>query len=114
MVVTPHRGEIWLADLDPTGGREQAGVRPALVVSVDLFNSGPSQLVMIAPLTRRDRGVAAHVAILPPEGGLAARSFILTDQLRTVTHERLLRRLGTVESATLTAALDWVSRFLGL
>ena len=114
MVVTPLRGEIWLADLEPSRGREQAGVRPALVVSVDLLNSGPSQLAMIVPLTRRDRGVPAHIAIIPPEGGLAAPSFVLTDQLRTITKERLFRRLGTVEPATLSATLDWVSRFLGL
>jgi mRNA interferase MazF len=113
-VVAPLRGEIWLADLDPSRGREQAGIRPALVVSVDLLNSGPSQLAMIVPLTRRDRGVPAHIAIVPPEGGLAARSFVLTDQLRTITHERLLRRLGAIEPATLSATLDWVSRFLGL
>ena len=114
MVVTPQRGDIWLTDLDPTRGREQAGVRPALVLSVDLFNTGPSRLAMIVPLTRRDRGVPAHVVVTPPEGGLAASSFILTDQLRTVTHERLLRRLGTVEPTTLASTLDWVSRFLGL
>jgi mRNA interferase MazF len=42
----PRRGEIWLADLRPTHGREQAGRRPVLVLSVDSFNSGPADLVI--------------------------------------------------------------------
>jgi mRNA interferase MazF len=44
-VPTPNRGEVWLVDLNPIRGREQAGRRPALVVSVDEFNNGPADLV---------------------------------------------------------------------
>ena len=47
----PPRGEVWLADLDPTRDREQAGRRPVLIVSEDLFNHGPADLVIICPLT---------------------------------------------------------------
>jgi len=36
----PHRGEIWLADLRPTRGREQTGCRPVLILSVDFYNAG--------------------------------------------------------------------------
>jgi len=46
MTDKPARGEIWLVDLNPTRGHEQAGKRPALVVSVDLFNFGPAELVV--------------------------------------------------------------------
>ena len=44
----PARGEVWSVDLDPVRGHEQAGTRPALVVSVDEFNEGPADLVVIA------------------------------------------------------------------
>jgi len=61
-VKSPGRGEVWLADLDPTRGHEQAGRRPVLVVSDDIFNRGPADLVIIChvgnqghPLARRDR-----------------------------------------------------------
>ena len=57
--MTPARGEVWNVDLDPVRGREQAGRRPALVISVDLFNRGPSGLVVLLPITSRYRGLRA-------------------------------------------------------
>ena len=47
----PSRGEIWFLNLDPTRDHEQAGSRPALVISVDTFNHGPADLVVILPVT---------------------------------------------------------------
>ena len=44
--IEPARGDVWLIDLNPTRGREQAGRRPALIVSVDEFNSGYAGLVV--------------------------------------------------------------------
>ncbi len=70
----PSRGEIWLADLNPICGHEQAGTRPVLVVSTDLFNHGPAGLVFVLPLTRTDRRIPAHIPIAPPEGGVTSRS----------------------------------------
>jgi mRNA interferase MazF len=46
------RGEVWDVNFDPTVGREQAGIRSALVVSVDLFNEGPAELVVAIPIAR--------------------------------------------------------------
>ena len=54
----PLRGEVWDLDLDTFIGREQAGFRPALVLSVDLFNVGPAELVVAVPITRTQRGFA--------------------------------------------------------
>ena len=70
----PGRGEVWLTDLNPTRGHEQAGRRPVLVVSDDLFNRGPAGLVIVLPMTSTLRGVPSHVPIDPPEGGLERRS----------------------------------------
>jgi mRNA interferase MazF len=69
-MVDPARGEIWTADLNPTRGHEQAGLRPVLVVSMDAFNRGPSGLVIVLPITSRHRGIPSHVPVQPPEGGL--------------------------------------------
>ncbi len=66
---SPRRGEVWLAELNPTRGREQAGKRPVLVVSQDIFNQGPAQLVMMIPLTTTARNIPLHVEIKPPAGG---------------------------------------------
>jgi mRNA interferase MazF len=110
----PQRGEIWIADFSPVRGHEQGGVRPALVVSPDLLNRGPSALVALVPLTKRDRGVRAHIPIGPPEGGITIPSFILCDQVRIASKERLQRYLGTATDATLEAVEEWLRIFLGL
>ena len=110
----PSRGEIWLADLNPTRGHEQAGRRPILIVSEDVFNHGPADLVIVAPLTSTHRGIPSHVPITPPEGGLRSPSVILCDAIRSVTKERLVRQWGTVSSFTMTLVEDRLRILLGL
>jgi len=61
-------GRVWDLILDPTIGHEQAGSRPALIVSVDIFNEGPADLVVVIPVTRTERKVRWHVPVKPPEG----------------------------------------------
>ncbi|MBN2216022.1 MAG: type II toxin-antitoxin system PemK/MazF family toxin [Pirellulales bacterium] len=100
---SPLRGEIWMIDLDPTRGHEQAGRRPALIVSADIFNAGPAGLVIVLPLTSKSKGVRSHVAVEPPEGGLRQSSFIKCEDMRSVAIERLGKRLGAVSPSTLDA-----------
>lgn len=45
--MVPKRGEIWLIDLNPTRGHEQHGIRPAVIISVDEFNSCPADLIIV-------------------------------------------------------------------
>ncbi len=100
---SPLRGEIWMIDLDPTRGHEQAGKRPALIVSDDVFNSGPAGLAIVLPLTSKTKNVRTHVSVQPPEGGLRTLSFIKCEDVRSVAVERLGKRLGAVSPATLEA-----------
>jgi mRNA interferase MazF len=104
-MTSPLRGEIWTIDLDPARGHEQAGTRPALIVSDDVFNSGPAGLVIVLPLTSKPRGVRSHVAVQPPEGGLRAPSFVKCEDVRSVAVERLGRRLGVISPATMEAVV---------
>lgn len=110
----PARGEVWLADLDPTFGREQAGRRPALVVSVDPFNAGLSGLVVVLPITSRVRPIPLHVEVRPPEGGLRAPSAILCDAVRSIDRRRLIARWGAVDPPTLAAVEARLRMLLGL
>ena len=96
----PSRGEVWLVDLNPSRGHEQAGVRPGLVVSVDPFNHGPAGLVVLLPLTRIGKGIPFHVELNPPEGGVKVKSFIKCEDIRSVAKERLSRRWGRVSGST--------------
>lgn len=110
----PQRGEIWLADFNPTRGREQAGCRPALVLSVDRFNAGPADLVIALPVTKTIRSIATHVVIQPPEAGIKVESAILCEALRSVSRERLIVRWGRVSPGTLAEVEDRVRILLGL
>jgi mRNA interferase MazF len=101
-----RQGEVWKLDLNPVRGREQAGERPALIVSVDKFNSGPAGLVIVAPLTSVDKGQPLHVRIEPPEGGVAKPSFVKSEDVRSVSSERLVDRWGSVGRETLRAVVQ--------
>ncbi|MBI4520243.1 MAG: type II toxin-antitoxin system PemK/MazF family toxin [Gemmatimonadetes bacterium] len=90
----PSRGEIWLVDLDPTKGREQRGTRPALVVSTDKFNHGPAELVIVLPVTTVSKDIPSHVAIARTDSGLDHDSYVICEQVRCVSRERLSRQIG--------------------
>lgn len=98
---TPQQRDVWLARLEPIVGHEQAGTRPVVVVSVDEINRSYFELAIVVPMTSTDREVALHLRIDPPEGGLEKVSFALPEMIRSVSHERLVERLGRVRPETL-------------
>jgi mRNA interferase MazF len=112
--VAPARGQVWLVDLDPTRGHEQAGMRPALVVSVDQFNQTPLGLVVVVPLTSKAKEFPLHVRVNPPEGGLQVPSFVKCEDMRSVARERLAKPLGRVTPAVLRQVEDRLRLVLGL
>jgi len=108
------RGEIWFLNLNPARGHEQAGIRPALIVSVNMFNQGPAGLVVVLPITTKDKKIPLHVKVTPPEGGLTDISFIKCEDVRSVSTERLLKRLGSIETSTLVIVEDKLRILMGL
>lgn len=101
--VPPRGGGVYLVRLDPTEGSEQAGTRPAVVVSREAINRY-SPVIVICPLTD-----AAHVPKLYPsdvriqalEGGLSKDSVVLTGRVRAIAKSRLLRCLGELHPETM-------------
>lgn len=108
------RGEVWLADLDPTRGHEQAGKRPVLILSETAFNRGPADLVVVLPITSTLRPIPSHVRLKPPEGGLKNESAVLCEAIRSISKQRLVRRWGAVSPATLAVVEDIVRILLRL
>ena len=94
------RGEVWLIRLDPTVGREIQKTRPCLIVSPDEMN-GRAETLIIAPLTTGSRPARfrAQVRFKGKDG------LVLPDQIRTVSRQRLVARLGVVEEQTLSRVL---------
>lgn len=109
-----RRGEVWDAEFDPVRGREQAGRRPAVIVSADRFHQGRSSLAYVVPVTRTDRRSPWQVRIDPPEGGLNATSFVMCDQLRVFSLDRLLRWRGWLDPASLRLIEDRIGVLLDL
>ena len=108
------RGEVWLADLNPVRGHEQAGKRPCLVISVDLFNQGASGLAVVLPITSKAKGIPFHVEINPPDGGLKVKSFVKCEDVRSISTERLEKRWGVVSLETLVQIEDRLRILMGL
>jgi len=102
--MTVRRGEIWLANLNPIRGSEQAGTRPVLIFQNDKLNKFTTTFLSI-PLTTNLRRTAlpSCLAIPQGEGGLTHDSVALCHQLRVLDRARLLKKLGVVNEVTLTA-----------
>src|SRR6056297_1013944 len=97
----PMRGEIWLVNLNPGIGHEQKGRRPALVISEDLFNETPADMVIVLPITSKDKGISLHVTLNPGESGLNMKSFVKTEDIRAISKRRLYKCIGQVDSQIL-------------
>jgi len=102
--MTIRRGAIWLANLNPTRGSEQAGIRPVLIFQTDLLNRFTTTVLTI-PLTTnlRRASLPSCVFLSRGEGGLVSDSVALCHQLRVLDKSRLQRKLGTVSQQTLSA-----------
>lgn len=110
----PSRGDIWLVNLDPTQGREQAGTRPALIISVDVFNHGPAELVVVIPLTTKNKHIPLHVELAPTESGLNEWSYAKCEDIRSISMGRLSIRIGTASTQALELVEDRLRVLLSL
>lgn len=103
-----------MVDLRPTRGRAQDGTRPALVLSVDKFNHGPADLLIVLPLTTRNKRIPTHVPVPTGEAGLTKDSFIKCEDIRSVSKERLVRYMGDVTYPRIEQVQLLVRLLLGL
>lgn len=102
--MSPRRGEVWTADLDPTQGSEQGGSRPVLIFQNDGVNRFTKTVVSI-PFTTNLRRASLPTCVKVPagDGGLSGDSVALCHQIRVLDVARLKRRLGTMTAASLRA-----------
>jgi len=98
------RGDVCQADLNPTKGSEQSGIRPVVVVSRDAINRS-SSVVIVVPVTNRankTRLYPSHVEIPKGEGGLSMDSVALCEQVRAISVTSLRAPQGHLQPATVT------------
>jgi len=88
------RGEIYWADLNPVRGREQAGLRPVLILSHDLFNR-KSETVIAMAITSQPQKAGFPLTLVLPAGTLPKPSWVKISQIRTISVDRLGQRIAT-------------------
>ena len=105
------RGEIRWADLDPTRGREQAGQRPVLILSHDVFNERSGTVIAVA-LTSQEPRAAFPLTLESTAGGLPKRSWIKISQIRTLATERIGRRIGRASEEELARTIEGLNEIV--
>ena len=115
-----QRGDIYWLDWNPARGSEQAGRRPALIVQENPASANPNYpLTIVAAISTksnaRGRAFPSHVAVQPsPQNGLAAPSFIKCEQVQTVSKQRLIQKIGTLDAADMTLVEAALKQVLAL
>ncbi len=96
-----RQGEIWYANLNPSKGSEQAGLRPVVIVSGNLLNEHLS-IVLAVPLTTKVKHYKGNPVLAPTKSnGLKSESEMLVFHIRSISKDRMTKRLGIVEAAEL-------------
>jgi mRNA interferase MazF len=98
-----NRGEVYQAELSPTQGSEQSGIRPVIIVSRDALNA-VSTVVIVVPVTGREnkkRIYPSQFEINANDGGLSKDSVALCEQTRAISKTRLKKRLGQLSNRTI-------------
>jgi mRNA interferase MazF len=109
--VTPRRGEVWLVEFGDPVGREQSARRPAIVVSADPLNESRAGVVIVVPITTSRRDLPSHVELEPGSSGLDEVSYAKCEDVKSISEERLIARLGSAIDAA-TFEIGRVLRFL--
>ena len=105
------RGEIRWADLNPVRGREQAGVRPVLVLSHDVFNERSGTVIAVA-LTSQEPRAGFPLTLESAARGLPKRSWIKISQIRTLAAERIGQRISRVTPEELSRVIEGLSEII--
>lgn len=106
------RGDIFWADLSPTRGREQAGLRPVLVLSHDVFNQRSGTVIAVA-ITSQPQRAGFPLTLEIRSVKLPKQSWVKISQIRTLSTERLGRKLGRVSPEELATVVEGLLEVLG-
>ena len=106
------RGDIRWADLNPVRGHEQAGRRPVLVLSHDVFNERSGTVVAVA-LTSQEPRAGFPLTLQLSASRLTKRSWVKISQIRTLSVERIGRRLARAPDSEVTQAVDGLVEIIG-
>jgi mRNA interferase MazF len=106
------RGDIVWADLNPVRGHEQAGQRPVVIVSQDVFNERSGTVIAMALTSQEQRAAYPLTLQLPQDVGLPKTSWVKISQVRTLSVERLGKRLGRLAPEVVDVLVDGLNEII--
>ncbi len=106
------RGEIRWADLNPTRGREQAGLRPVLILSHDIFNER-SGTVIAGALTRKAQRAGFPLTFELKSKRLPKRTRVKISQIRTLSVERIGKKLAEADPVEVATIVEGLNEIIG-
>ena len=106
------RGEIYWGDLNPVRGREQARLRPVLLLSNDLFNRRSGTVIAMA-ITSQPQRAGFPLTFALTDEKLSKPSWVKISQVRTISVERLGKRMGALDKEELDRILDGLVELIG-
>ena len=105
------RGDIRWADLNPVRGREQAGKRPVLILSHDVFNERSNTVIAVA-LTSQPQYSGFPLTLELRMAGLTQLSWVKISQIRTLAVERIGKRLTRVTPEDLARVIEGLNEII--
>ena len=107
------RGEVRWADLNPVRGRDQAGLRPVLVLSHDVFNERSGTVIAMA-LTSQPQRAGFPLTLELEAAKLPKRSWVKISQVRTLSVERFGARLGRASPEEVSQVVEGLNEIIGI
>ncbi|MFM6934428.1 MAG: type II toxin-antitoxin system PemK/MazF family toxin [Flavobacteriales bacterium] len=106
------QGELWFANLNPVKGSEQAGMRPVVIISGNLLNDHLNT-VICCPLTTKIKNYKGDVVLNPTgQNGLTIESEILTHHIQSISKDRMIKRIGTIEATEIQLIKKFLNEIL--
>ena len=107
------RGEVRWADLNPVRGHEQAGLRPVLILSHDVFNERSGTVIAMA-LTSQPQRAGFPLTLELQAAKLPKRSWVKISQIRTLSAERIGARLGRASPEEVSQVVEGLNEIIGI
>ena len=106
------RGEVRWADLNPVRGHEQSGHRPVLILSHDIFNARSGTVIAVA-LTSQPQKAGFPLTLELKVAELRKRTWVKISQIRTLSVERIGKRLARIAPLDVTKVIEGLNEILG-
>ena len=106
------RGDIYWADLNPSKGQEQGGLRPVLILSHEVFNVRSGTVIVVA-ITSHEQRAGFPLTLELSASGLPKRSWVKISQVRTLSVERLGKKVGSASPEIVEQVVAGLNEIVG-